>query len=239
MTGAGRLAGRLLLVAAAAGLALAGQAAPPITPPTTLAQVVRALNQAAPQIHAVSATAQVADYTALVQDTSRSSGTFAYRRTDRGPMYALDLPSPRAAARRLVYRDQTAWVYTPASKEVVKYVLRGKRALVDQYLSLGMGASGDELARSFRLQFAGAEVLEGVPTVKLTLTPLHAELAGKLTRIDLWYDTRTWIAAQQQIFQQGGDYHLVHYGEVKRNPALPDRVFSTRFPGATVIVPQG
>ncbi|HUX66598.1 MAG TPA: hypothetical protein VMV31_03830 [Terriglobales bacterium] len=225
-----RAAGLLLALAAAA----AAQQAP-----ATLAQVVAALNQAAPKIHAVSALAQVADYTALVEDTSRSSGTFAFRRTDQGPMYALDLTSPPEAARRLVYRDQTAWVYTPASHEVVKYALKGKQALVDQYLSLGMGASGDELARSFRLRYDGAATLAGVPTVKLTLTPRRPELAGTLTHIVLWYDTRTWIAAQQQIFQQGGDYHLVHYSEVRRNPALPDRVFSTRFPGARVIVPRG
>lgn len=203
----------------------------------TLPDVLRALDRVAPSIHTVSAQVEVDDYTALVDDTSRSSGTFAFERTSAGPRYALDLTTPKAAAKRLVYRDHIAWVYTPASRQVLKYSLANKQALVDQFLTLGIGGTGRELAASFHAVLDGPQTLDGVPTVKLTLTPIAPAPGSKITHIDLWYNTSTWVAAQQQIWQLGGDYHRVHYLQVKINPRLSGDPFSTRFPGANVVVP--
>jgi outer membrane lipoprotein-sorting protein len=208
------------------------QAAP--AAPTNLAGVLQALDEAAPKITSVSADASVADYTALVEDTTRSSGTLDFKQTKQGPMYALNLNHPAATAKKLVYREQTLYVYTPSSKQVIKYALGDKQDLLNEYLLLGMGSRGDELTRNFNVIFDGQETLGNVSTVKLTLTLLHPG-NSKLTKIDLWYDTRNWIAAQQQIWQVGGDYHLVHFSNVKRGAHLGDEPFSTDFPGATVV----
>lgn len=209
----------------------------PASAPQNLEQVLHALDVAAPNIRSLTARADVADYTALVNDTSRSSGRFYFKRTASGPMYALDLTQPTDARRQLVYRDETAWVYTPSAHQVLKYPLAKQQSLVDRYLLLGIGGSGTELERNFSVAFDGPATLDGVATVKLTLTPKQE--SGKLTHIDLWYDTSLWVAVQQQIWQPGGDYHLVHYTEVQRNPRLGDAPFSTHFDNATVVVPQG
>lgn len=227
-----------LLAGAAGGLQLAAQAPAASSAQTlTLAQVLHALDAAAPVIHSLTAHADVADFTALVNDTSRSSGTFNFKRTASGPMYALDLTAPADARRRLVYRDQTAWVYTPSAHQVVKYSFAKQQSLVDQYLLLGIGGTGADLERSFRVTLDGPATLDGVATVKLTLTPRQP--SSQITHIDLWYDTTLWVAVQQQIWQPGGDYHLVHYTQVQRNPRLGDDPFSTHFDNATVVEPQG
>ena len=203
----------------------------------TLAQLLAALDQAAPGIHSVSAAAQVDDYTALVQDTSSSSGQLDFKHTGGAPMYVLDLTKPKAMARKLVYRDQTAFVYTPSARQVMEYPLGAQQPLVNQFLLLGMGATGQELAKSFRIELVGPETVGGVAAVHLRLTPLDAQLAGKLTHLDLWYDPQTWIAIEQQMWQPGGDYHRLTLSKVKLNPKLSDKLFSTEFPGATVVKP--
>ena len=224
-------------------IALAAFAAPPLaTPPgqtaaPTLADVFAAIDHAAPGLHALSAQADVADYTALVNDTDRSSGHFYYKSGTAGPMYALELTQPAASARTFVYRDRTAYVYTPASHQVMKYALGAKPELINQFLQLGVGATSAELTKTYQVALDGPASLDGVATVKLTLTPIAATLRDKFPHIDLWYDVHTWVAVQQQLWQPGGDYHLVHYTKVEVNPRLSDDRFPAKFPGATVIVP--
>ncbi|HET9784903.1 MAG TPA: hypothetical protein VFP94_08100 [Terriglobales bacterium] len=227
---------RLLGLALACGCALAGRAQAPAVP-TTLPQVLAALDRAAPGIESVAATAQVDDYTALVQDTSTSQGKLYFRHDDHGPMYVLDLTTPQASARKLLYRDKTAYVYTPSAKQVMEYALGKQQPLVNQFLLLGMGATGEELQKSFRIELQPPETVGGVTMVHLRLTPLDAQLAGKLTHLDLWYDPHTWVAMVQQMWQPGGDYHRLTLSSVKLNSKLNDKLFSTDFHGATVVKP--
>lgn len=222
----------LLAVAACVCLALA-QSAPP-----TLAGVLAELDRTAPGLKGLSAQVEVTDYTALVAMSNVSHGMLYFERAKSGPMYVLDLTSPPDTAKRFVYRDETAWIYFPAANQVEKYALGSRRAVIDQYLLLGIGATGKELNAAYTITFGGAAALDGTPTVKLTLHPKDPAAAAKFTDIVIWYDTATWIAAQQRLDQPGGDYHQLRYRQVEINPHISSSVFSTRFPGATVVVPK-
>lgn len=227
-----RARGTLFVTAVAAGLlGLAAQAPTPMT----LAAVEKALDAAAPGITAMSAEAERVDYTALMQSSDSSRGRFYFKRSNQGPMYALDITTPKDAATRMVFRDQTVWNYTPASKEVDRYDLGARQDLVGQFLGLGVGGTSAELERSFNVSLAGMETLEGAATAHLALTPRHPEVTRNITTVDVWYDTRNWVAVQLRINYVGGDYHLVRYSKIQVNPKLNDKIFSTDFPGAKVI----
>lgn len=207
-------------------------------PAWTLPAVVAALNRAAPSIHSVQAQAEVTDYTALVDDATHSSGMLYFERATPGPMYALQLSKPEDTAKTLVYKDHTAWLYVPAARQVQEYKLGNQQEMLNQFLLLGMGASGAELEKSFQLSLGGTATMDGVPVLKLTLVPRSAEAAARFPKIDLWYNTRTWTAEQVQLWQPGGDYHLIHYHDSKLNAPIETARFATDFPGATVIVPK-
>ncbi|MGH9414082.1 MAG: LolA family protein [Terriglobales bacterium] len=204
----------------------------------TLPQVLSDLSAAASRIHAVSADAAVVDYTALVEEADHSSGTLAFERSAHGPRYVLDLTQPKASAKKLLYTDQIAYVYTPSAKQVMKYPMGNNSEGINQYLLLGMGATGTDLTRSFTVTLDGPALLAGQPTIKLTLTPRSAKLKDKLTRVAIWYNPNTWIGVQQKIWQPGGDYHLLTLSHIKLNPRLSDKLFSPDFPGATVVTPH-
>ncbi|TAN22274.1 MAG: outer membrane lipoprotein carrier protein LolA [Acidobacteria bacterium] len=227
---------RVLTAAAAAllSISLLGLAPPQST--WTLPQVLDHLTAAAPKIHSLQAAAAVVDYTALVDEADHSSGKLYFEA--HGPRYVLDLIQPRATAKKLLYVDHTAYVYTPSAKQVMKYPLGKNPAGIDQYLLLGMGATGADLTRAFTVTLDGPVQLKGKVTVELTLTPRSDKLKSKITRLDIWYNPRTWIGVQQKIWQPGGDYHLLTLSAIKLNPKLSDPLFSTSFPGATVITPH-
>ncbi|MGH9487273.1 MAG: LolA family protein [Terriglobales bacterium] len=225
---------RVAALMALAGLSALAQARKTWTVPEVLA----ALTRAAPDIRAVSADAAVVDYTALIQQSAHSAGKLYFERSRQGPRYVLDLNQPAATAKKLVYTDHTAWVYTPSAKQVVKYALGADPLALNQYLLLGMGASGAELTQAFLVTLDGATELDGKAAVELTLTPRAAHVKDKFTSIDIWYDPHTWIGVQQKIWQPGGDYHLLMLSQVELNPRLSNKLFSTSFPGATVITPH-
>lgn len=207
-------------------------------PPWTLPQVLDQLTAAAPRIHSVEASAAVIDYTALVDEADHSAGKLYFERSDHGPRYVLDLTQPAATAKKLLYVDHTAYVYTPSAKQVMKYALGNNPQEINQYLLLGMGATGADLTQAFTVTLDGPAQLNGQDTVELTLTPRSDKLKSKLTRLDIWYNPRTWIGVQQKIWQPGGDYHLLTLTHIELNSKLSDALFSTAFPGATVVTPH-
>ncbi|MGH9476084.1 MAG: LolA family protein [Terriglobales bacterium] len=204
----------------------------------TLPQVLAALTRAAPAIHSVSAAAAVVDYTALVQEADHSAGQLYFEQGAHGPRYLLDLTTPKATAKKLIYTGQTAYVYTPSAQQVVKYSMSAHPQEIDQYILLGMGATGAQLEKSFLVTLDGPDSVDGRAAVKLTLTPRSPRLQGRLTHLDIWFDPATWLGIQQQMWQPGGDYHLLTLSRVQLNPQLSVKLFSTDFPGATVIVPH-
>lgn len=235
MKAAVRIGAAIATVAVVLTAAASAQGAPKVP---RLAAVLAALDRAAPGIHTVQAKAEVTDYTALVDDATRSQGMLYFERGASSPQYALDLTQPADTAKTLIYKDHTAWLYVPAAKQVQQYRLGNQQEMLNQFLLLGMGASGDELEKSFTVTFGGDAALDGTPAVKLTLVPRSPQAAAKFPRIDLWYSPKTWIAVQVQLWQPGGDYHLIRYTDIQLNAPIAAKRFDAAFPGATVIVPK-
>ncbi len=77
--------------------------------------------------------------------------------------------------------------------------------------------------------------------VKLELTPKSDEARKQVSKIHIWIDESTWLPVQQQLFETGsGDYLIIRYTNVVRNPKLSDNEFKQHWPkGVTHVKPQG
>ncbi len=174
--------------------------------------------------------------TVVVNDKSTESGKIFVRRDDKMRI-EITAPDPRTILRS----GNDIFLYTPKIKQIEEYDLGKHRALVDSFLLLGFGTSGSDLQKGYVVTMLGEEEMDKRQVVKLELTPRSDDAKKQVSKIQIWLDESTWLPAQQQVFETGsGDYFLIRYTNVVRNPKLSDNEFKQHWPkGATRIKPQG
>lgn len=201
----------------------------------TLDEVLRQLNREAKEFQSLTANVERTKVTVVVNDHSTESGQIEVRRDGK---MRIDMTSPDP---RTILRDgDHLYVYTPRTKRVEEYDLSKHRALVDQFLLLGFGTSGESLNQNYGVALRGEETLDGEKVVELELAPKSDEVRKQISKIDLWINETTWLPAQQQFFETGsGDYFIIHYTNVARNVHIADSRFKPHWPsGVTHVKPQ-
>jgi outer membrane lipoprotein-sorting protein len=133
------------------------------------------------------------------------------------------------------------YIYNPGLKRVEEYSLGKNRALFDQYLLLGFGTQGKELQKRYLVTLLGEPVLDDKKTAEIELTPKSEQVRNNFSKIQIWFDESSWLPVQQQFFETGsGDYFIIRYSKIARNPDLGDARFKPHWPkGTQKIKPQG
>ena len=197
--------------------------------------VLRQLDEQARDFRSLSADVDRTKVTVVVNDRSTEDGTILVR----GDKMLLDLKAPDA--RTVLRNGDSLWVYTPGLKRVEEYNLGKNRSLVDQFLLLGFGTGGKELEKGYLVAVLKEEKLDDRKAVELELTPKSQGVRDQIAKIEIWLDETTWLPVQQQFVEAGsGDYSIVHYSRVVRNPDIPDSSFKPHWPkGTQRVKPQG
>ena len=203
--------------------------------PLTIDSILRQLDRSAREFHSLSADVERTKVTVVVNDRSTETGTLLVR----GDKMLLQMTAPDA--RTILRNGDNIYIYTPGLNQVEEYNLGKNRDLADEYLSLGFGTSGSELQKSFRVKYAGEETLDGKKDVELDLTPLSPAVLKQFSKIQIWLDETTWLPDQQQFTEAGsGDYLVIRYSKIVRNPNISDGKFKPHWPkGTEKIKPQG
>ncbi len=201
----------------------------------TLQSVLRQLDAQAREFRSLSANVERTKVTVVVNDHSTESGTILVR----ADKMLLELQEPDA--RTVLRNGDNLYIYTPGLKRLEEYNLGKNRSLVDQFLLLGFGTGGKELEKGYLISLLREEKLDDKKTIELELTPKSQALRNQIAKIEIWLDETTWLPVQQQFVEAGsGDYSIVRYSKVVRNPGIPDSDFKPRWPKGTVKVrPQG
>ncbi len=208
----------------------AAQAAP------TAEEILKQVDRGAREFRSLTADVERTKVTVVVDDHSTESGQMQVRRDDK---MRIDLVSPDP---RTILRDgDHLYIYTPKIHQVEEYDLAKHRALVDQFLLLGFGTSGDSLRKSYLLTVEGEESMGNQKVVRLELTPKSDDVRNQISKIELWLDEATWLPAQQKFYETGtADYFIIRYTNVARNVSLSDARFRPHWPaGVTRVKPQG
>lgn len=204
-------------------------------PGWTVQNVLRQLDEQARDFRSLSAEVERTKVTVVVNDHSTEDGSILVR----GDKMLLDMktPDPRTVLRN----GDNLYIYTPGLKRVEEYNLGKNRTLVDQFLLLGFGTGGKELEKGYLIAVLHEEKLDDKKTLELELTPKSQGVRDQIAKIEIWLDETTWLPVQQQFIEAGsGDYSIVHYSKVVRNPNIPDSDFKPHWPkGTAKIRPQG
>jgi outer membrane lipoprotein-sorting protein len=200
----------------------------------TLDSVLRQLDHEAKSFKSLTANIERTKVTVAVNDKSTEIGQIAVRRDEK-----MRIEFTQPDARTILRTGNDLFVYNPKIKRVEEYDLGKHRALADQFLLLGFGTAGSELEKSYLVTLLGEESLDNHQVVKLELTPKSEDVRNQIAKVHIWIDESTWLAVQQQFFETGGgDYFIIHYTNVVRNPNLGDDRFKPRWPkGVTHVKP--
>ena len=203
--------------------------------PSTVEGVLRQLDRSAKDFHSLSADVERTKVTVVVNDHSTEDGTILVR----GDKMLLEMKPPNA--RTILRTGDNLYIYTPGLNRVEEYNLGQHRSLVDQYLLLGFGEQGKDLQKSYRVTLLGSPMLDDRKTVELELTPKSEEARNQISKIQIWFDESSWLPIQQQFNETGsGDYFVIRYTRVVRNPDLGDAHFKPHWPkGTEKVKPQG
>ncbi|MFZ0820639.1 MAG: outer membrane lipoprotein carrier protein LolA [Candidatus Acidiferrales bacterium] len=200
----------------------------------TTESVLRQLDHEAKGFHSLTASIEQTKVTVAVNDKSTETGQISVRRDDK-----MRIEFTQPDARTILRSGNDLYVYNPKLKRVEEYDLGKHRDLVDQFLLLGFGTSGSELLKGYLPVMLGEETLDNRQVVKLELTPKSEEVRNQINKVHIWIDESTWLAVQQQFFETGGgDYFIIHYTNVVKNPNISDDHFKPRWPkGVTHVKP--
>ena len=203
--------------------------------PMTLDGVLSQLDSEAGSFKGLSADVERTKVTIVVNDRSTDTGTIVVR----GDKMLLQMKPPDA--RTVLKTGDSLFVYTPGLKRVEEYNLGKNRDLVDQFMLLGFGTKGSQLRESYQVSLAGEPALADKKTVELELIPKSQGVRNQFSKIQIWFDPATWLPAQQQFYETGsGDYSIVHYSNILKNPQIPDSEFKPHWPkGTEKVKPQG
>src|SRR5258708_3034050 len=130
---------RLRFILAAALLCASARAA-------ALDQALARMDQNALKFKSVTAKIHYDSYIAVVKEHEVSPGTFRMKRARRDVLVLVDLtePDPKSVA----FAGTKVEIYYPKAQEVQVYNL-GSRDIVEKYLALGFGASGNDLKADY------------------------------------------------------------------------------------------
>jgi outer membrane lipoprotein-sorting protein len=196
--------------------------------PWTLGTVLRQLDMQDRTFRSLSADVERTKVTVVVNDRSTETGTLLVR----GDKMLLQMKAPDA--RTVLLTGENLQVYTPGLNRVEEYKLGKNRTMVDQFLLLGIGTSGKELQKSYLITVLGEPMLDDKKTVELELTPKSAEARNQISRIQIWFDELSWLPVQQQFNETGsGDYFIIRYSKIIRNPAISESEFKPHWPKGT------
>jgi len=216
------LRGKLIPVVGVVLAVLAGHPAQAADKAATIAK----LNQAAKSFHATSADFKfVTEQTDPIPDRDTQTGTAYYERDSKGFKMAahIETDNDKPAKKVYTFASGVFKLYEEGINQVTTFQKASKFA---DYVMLGFGASGDELAAKWDITDLGPETAEGVQTEKLELLAKDPTVRKNLPKVTIWMDLNRAISVRQ-VFDEGqGQTRTSTYTNIRQPKSLPDEDFT-------------
>ncbi len=181
-------------------------------------------------------------HTDVLNEDSPETGTVVMKKVGTGQVQGLiDFLSPDK--RTVAFKNRLLRIYYPQINTVQEFDLGKHGEQLDQFLMIGFGTSGTELAKDYDVSVFGTEPVKGfenVPTIGLRLIPKTADARQYVKQVELWLPaTGEPYPIQEKISAPSGDYRVITYTDLKTNQPLPPDAlqlkpapgFKTEYPG--------
>jgi len=216
-----RLRAAILLVLTSALVAAA-------TNPESLENVLARMDRAAASFKDMSADVRWLQHTAAINLDAVDIGTILLKRSKRDIRMRVEFTSPDRKS--LALQGHKLEIFYPNTNTVEEYDTGKYREMLDQFLLIGFGTSGKELAAAYAMKVLGSETVAGQAATHLELIPKSAEMLKNLKKLEMWIADTNLYPVQQKFYLLGGDYRLVTYTDVKVNTGLRDADLTLKLP---------
>ncbi|MFN8813609.1 MAG: LolA family protein [Acidobacteriota bacterium] len=197
--------------------------------PLTLAEISARLDQNAASFRSMAAKLERLDYTAVIKDTTRETGSIRLLKKKNGSVeMRIDFTSPDS--KQISYADKKVQSYLPKIN-TVQIVDVGKiDSLISQGILIGFGTTARELQKSYSLKVSGEEAVNGKAATRIELTPKGDSALMKVKKIEVWLAHSDGYPIRQKLHQGAGDYTQATYSELKINPSIDEKDFRLDLP---------
>lgn len=194
-------------------------AAASLLPAEPVSTILARMDRAAPNFHALTADVAMDTYTAILEDTTTEHGTLAMQRAGNQVRAILDF-SHQSDPKVIAVAGQMVEIYYPNLKLVQDFNFGKKTDVLNQYLLLGFGSSGTDLAQNYSITGGGAAEVGGQQTTELVLVPKDPKVRERLKEVDMWVPNGASYPVRQKFIQPNGDFRQTTYTGVKLNPPM-------------------
>jgi outer membrane lipoprotein-sorting protein len=207
--------------------------------PAGLDDAFARMDKSAQQFRSLSADIARNVHTAVINVDEKDSGTIKVK-VDKAHETRMLIDFTAPDAKTIAIDSMNASLYFPKLKTVQVYNIASKKALVEQFLLLGFGASSAALKEGYDVTLAGIEKIGTENTWHLQLIPKTKEALQRLKKAELWIGNSAGLPLQQRfVTSSTGDFTLVTYSNMKPNQNISDSALKLNYPkGVTVEHPQ-
>ena len=193
----------------------------------TTAAVLARIDATAAGFRSASANIERVTHTAIIDESLHEFGSLRMLRSKGDVQLYLEFTKPDA--KTYAFRDRKAEVYFPKIQTVQVYDVGKQKGLVEQFILLGFGTSGKDLAKSYNVKFIADETVGAQKASRLELNPRSAKTREYFTKVELWINAEG-RTVRQKFYQPSGDTTTVTYSNLVWNPALTRDELSLKLP---------
>jgi outer membrane lipoprotein-sorting protein len=196
-------------------------------PAGNLQATIAKLNQAAKNFRSTSADFVFeTDQTEPVPDTDVMKGISYYERNGSNFQMAAHIQSENGSPIEKVYTYSHGVFKLLEMGPGIDQVTTSRNAKIAEYVMLGFGASGSELADKWDISDLGPEKIGDVETEKLELVAKDPEARKHLQKVTVWMDLNRAVSLKQ-VFDEGqGLSRVSTYSNIKINQPIPKDAFT-------------
>ena len=178
--------------------------------------ILARMDQAAPNFHAMSANVSMIEYQKILDDRTTDTGTLKMQRKGKNVRAVVSFPD-----RMIGFLGDIVRIYFSNTQSYQDYKIGQNSDVLNQFLLLGFGSSGRELAQAYDITLGGTENVAGQNVTKLVLIPKDSKVKERLSKIDVWIPSDAANPVQQQFYEPSGNWRKVTYSDIVVNPSMP------------------
>ena len=181
----------------------------------SIQDILARMDRDAPKFTGVSADLQMVTFTAILNDKTTENGTLQMQRLGPNNVRAIIDFSKESDPRVLFFSGKIVRIYYPKLQTFQDYEVGKNGQALNQYLLLGFGSSGKELAQSYNITLEGSEKVAETDTTKLLLIPKDPKVSMRLSKVEMWMPANASTPIQQQFYEPSGNYRKVTYSNIQ------------------------